>query len=75
MTRRTLLQSLNEIYREGGVRTSRLVLAPGPENQIVERVEMVLWRGPQGCTPARLCSSRFGSFLARYESVPRYHDA
>ena len=41
MTRRTFLQSLNEIYREGGLRTSQLVLAPGPVTQIVERVEMV----------------------------------
>ena len=61
MTRRTLLQSLNEIYREGGLRTSQLVLAPGPVTQIVERVE----NGAFGVAhkdvhqePARLCSSR-----------------
>jgi tyrosine phenol-lyase len=30
-----------EIYREGGVRTTRLVLAPGPESRKQESVEMV----------------------------------
>jgi tyrosine phenol-lyase len=49
-----------EIYREGGVRTTRLVLAPGPESRNQVRVELV-----RLALPARVYSRNHLDYVAR----------
>lgn len=49
-----------EIYREGGVRTVRLILAPGPEARNAERVEMV-----RLALPARVYTRNHLDYAAR----------